>query len=106
MSKRKSRTGLILMLLGGAMLLGAAGCLAMNLYEENQAAAASASAVMQIRQYLNAADPTAKAQSGDSPDPSLPLETIAPAPDATPLPEALPAEQPLYVQNPGVTMPE
>ena len=106
MSKRKSRAGLILMLLGGAMLLGAAGCLAINLYEENQAATASASAVTQIRQYLNAADPAARAQTSEPPEPSLPQETATPAPGATPLPEALPAEQPLYVQNPGVTMPE
>ena len=86
MSKRKSRAGLILMLLSGAMLLGAAGCLAINLYEENQAATASASAVTQIRQYLNAADPAARAQTSEPPEPSLPQETATPAPGATPLP--------------------
>ena len=106
MSKRKSRTGLILMLLGGAMLLGAAGYLALNLCEENQAATASANAVTQIRLHLNAADPTATAQSDATPEPPLPQTTTSPAATLTPLPEALPTEQPLYVQNPGVTMPE
>ena len=108
MTKRKSRTGLILMLLGGAMLLGAAGYLAANLYEENQAGTASASAAARIRLHLSGADatPTPTLPGDATADPSLPQPTPSPEPGATPLPGALPTDQPLYVQNPGLTMPE
>ena len=106
MSKRKSRTGLILMLLGGAMLLGAAGYMAANLYEEDQAGTASASSAAQIRLHLSGADAMPTLPGDATPNPSLPQATPSPEPGATPLPGSLPTEQPLYVQNPCLAMPE
>ena len=106
MSKRKNRSGLLLMLLGGAMLLGAAGFMAANLYEENRAATVSARAVAQIRLRLNAPDATPQLNDDATPAPSLPQETSSPVPEATSLPDILTDDHPLYVQNPGVTMPE
>ncbi|MGN0972066.1 MAG: sortase, partial [Aristaeellaceae bacterium] len=110
MSKRKSRAGLILMLLGGGMLLAAGGFLAANLYEENQATTASASALQQIHLYLAGAGSTAEVQSAAQGTPVLTevapgaAEPVPLVPEVTPLPVL--ADQPLYVQNPDITMPE
>ena len=110
MSKRKSRAGLILMLLGGSMLLAAGGFLAANMYEENQATTASASALQQIHLYLAGAEPATVEQSAAQGTPILtevasgPDDPVSLGPQVTPLPSLV--DQPLYVQNPDMSMPE
>ncbi|MGN1020500.1 MAG: sortase, partial [Aristaeellaceae bacterium] len=105
MGKRKHSAGILLMLLGGAMLLGAAGYLAVNLYEENQANSVSASAVTQLRQLLTDATPEPQTLSADLSEP-VPLEPTPSPLTVTPVPDLLSTEQPLYVLNPDVAMPE